>query len=253
MKECHEGEPFSDDASSTSHGDSKYRRKRERGQEYNEVMDGTNKYFRSNSMDANTKITSHYLTPQKRLFHRTSEQEITTSNGGLFNEAECDILSRRTSREGDGCVEPGRRVMKDREEDIRDMTAVGNSRDCDFLRDDDGSLSGLDNTSASSSGHKMPLPVKNCWQESMNDDDLSWASVLPRAPVGPHFSVTGSGGQRVYLRLLPTGNANNQKRCKTITTSRLRLLTVPFAELKSFVEEEVKMHNRKFENIKYLK
>lgn len=61
--------------------------------------------------------------------------------------------------------------------------------------------------------------------------------VLSRAPAGPYITVTGSEGDRVFLRLRDHGLGKAAQ-----MRSRLRkgLLTVPFAELKASVEDEVR-------------
>lgn len=62
--------------------------------------------------------------------------------------------------------------------------------------------------------------------------------VLSRAPAGPHLTVTSSDGDTVYLRLRDD-NAKGMKPREGFHHRR-GLLTVPFAELKASVEEEVR-------------
>lgn len=66
---------------------------------------------------------------------------------------------------------------------------------------------------------------------------VSHIHILSRAPAGPHVSVTGCEGDRVYLRLRDAG-AGSKKAWEKFR-HRKGLLTVPFAELKANVEEEV--------------
>lgn len=61
--------------------------------------------------------------------------------------------------------------------------------------------------------------------------------ILSRAPAGPHVTVTGSEGDRVYLRLRDAGTGS--KKTREGFRHHKGLLTVPFAELKAGVEEEV--------------
>ena len=63
---------------------------------------------------------------------------------------------------------------------------------------------------------------------------LSHLHVLTWVPTGPHISVTSSEGCRVYLRL-KNCDTDSMKKNKTYSS----LLSVPFAELKANVEEEV--------------
>lgn len=73
------------------------------------------------------------------------------------------------------------------------------------------------------------------------DRRLSHLHVLSRAPAGPHITVTSSEGDRVYLRLRDDDFGARKKggMACSIVRSRKQLLTVPFAELKASVEDEV--------------
>lgn len=62
--------------------------------------------------------------------------------------------------------------------------------------------------------------------------------VLKRAPLGSYITITGSEGDRVYLRMKSNGSESNQSG-SFHTQSGLQLLKVPFSELKESVEEEV--------------
>lgn len=68
---------------------------------------------------------------------------------------------------------------------------------------------------------------------------VSHIHVLSRTPAGPHVTVTSSEGNTVYLRLRE-GSAG--KKPRESLHRRRGLLTVPFAELKASVEEEVSQY-----------
>ena len=63
--------------------------------------------------------------------------------------------------------------------------------------------------------------------------------VLSRAPPTPHVSVTSAEGERGYIRLREEGVGVRGRERKGLGLSCKQLLTVPFAELKATVEEEV--------------
>ncbi len=104
-------------------------------------------------------------------------------------------------------------------------------------------------------------PVNSDWTDLVNRNSSQMLSgrsgsgqgarirVLRRAPPGPHVSVTSGEGERVYLRIREDGDggssgggggggAARRKACSR-SWNQKQFLTVPFAELKATVEEEV--------------
>ena len=65
------------------------------------------------------------------------------------------------------------------------------------------------------------------------------SSVLSVPPPSPYISIMGSSGHRVYLRLSKPSSLKEQIRRRAWSRPRTQLLTVPFADLKAIVEEEV--------------
>ena len=100
----------------------------------------------------------------------------------------------------------------------------------------------LDSDLAENPNHATPNSPKPS-SERPQRHQLSHLHVLSRPPAGPHVSVTSSEGERVYLRLKDAGvggkSGSGRGRSQTPTRVWKQLLSVPFAELKSSVLEEV--------------
>ena len=215
---------------SSSNGGSRHSRKRTRGTESGEEMNNS-KHLRS-SMDVNnTWMNSPGL----------GSRNCRTLPGQDISDDESDTFARETKedRVSDGGGVGGGEGMWNGRNGCRNRKTLDNSEEGSLNFDYNEDIGSHDDVSVSSLSHKTILSDPRGLHEPMSEDKLSWTCVLPRAPTCPHLSVTGSEGKRVFLRIMDVESVDIRERCKVVSHSWLKLLTVPFAELKAVVEEEV--------------
>lgn len=228
------------DATSTTSNDddSRHRRKRNREKDGDDVTKNSKCLRSSNSVDMNsTRVASLGLVSRKRLLDRTLPRQELLVDG--VSETFARATKKGRGESDSGSVGGEGEGMQDGQNGSRDRTAVGNIGGGTFNFDED--IDNHDDASSPSVRHKA-LSDPSCRHGSVSMDKLSRACVLPRAPACPHLSVTGSEGRRVYLRIM---DVESRERCKGLSHSGLKLLTVPFAELKAGVEEEVNNNVKK--------
>lgn len=231
-------------ATSSTSDDTDSRQLRTNNRKDKSKMKSSQSYLRTSNSGA-MRITPQGLSSRKESLGGTQE-----SNDNLFDEKN-EIFPVAEGGESGGereraCTDNTRKKRNGNSHE----NILGNSDEGAFLFDYDEDKDSLDDVGSPSYETLVSNPSRVC-ESSSEGDEFSWAHVLPRAPACPHFSVTGSDGLQVFLKIRAAESVNGRERCVTRFHSKLQLLTRPFAELKATVEEEVKQHNYQHYNHEY--